>query len=81
MDRVDQAGIYWVDQYLRQQWDRGIVDMEWRCVGVDVRSNCMVTCFVIKAITVQWWHKHLGVLGFITFVHVVSRCNIYQVVM
>jgi len=55
--------------------------MEWRCVGVDVRSNCMVTCFVIKAITVQWWHKHLGVLGFITFVHVVSRCNIYQVVM
>ncbi|KAG2282924.1 hypothetical protein Bca52824_054144 [Brassica carinata] len=58
----------------------GIVAMEWRVAvqrhdGVEVRRNWIVTWLVIKAITVQRWHKSFGVIGVITLLYVVSSTS------
>ncbi|KAH0851314.1 hypothetical protein HID58_094832, partial [Brassica napus] len=72
--------------YMRQMRGSGIVAMEWRVAvqrhdGIEVRRNWMVTWLVIKAITVQRWHKRFGMIGVITLLYVVSRCNMDQVIM
>lgn len=83
---LNDRRIYWVDQYMRQMRGSGIVAMEWRVAvqrhdGIEVRRNWMVTWLVIKAITVQRWHKRFGMIGVITLLYVVSRCNMDQVIM
>ncbi|KAL0816276.1 hypothetical protein Bca101_072720 [Brassica carinata] len=70
-DRTDDTlRIFWVDLYMRQMRGSGIVALEWRIAvqrhdGVKVRRNWMVTWLVIKAITVQRWHKRFGVIGYV----------------
>ena len=75
--------VYWIDQYLWQQWGRGIVVMQWRIMlrsldGVEPRRLCEVFYFDGKANTVLWWHKHFGIFGLVSFVYGISRCNFNQ---